>query len=297
MKISVVINTLNEADSLPRAIASVKVLASEIVVTDMESEDGTAEVAKSLGAKVFTHKRVSFVELARNFGISRVTGDWVLIMDPDEELTPRLLKELKSIVDKDGADYVRIPRKNIVFGRWLKHSRWWPDYNIRLFKKGAVSWNEVIHAVPMTVGKGIEVEAEEDLAIIHHHYDSVEQYLERMNRYTSQQVKMKLAENYKFSWKDLIGKPVDEFLSRYFFGEGYKDGVHGLAVSLLQGFSELVLYLKLWQAEKFKDEDVSVLNIVSEMGSKEKDLHFWQNDALYKETGNITARIKRKLRI
>lgn len=297
MKISVVINTLNEADSLPRAIASVKDLASEIVVTDMESDDGTAEAAKSLGAKVFTHKRLSFVEPVRNFGISKATGDWVLIMDPDEELTPRLLKEIKSIVDKDKADYVRIPRKNIVFGKWLKHSRWWPDYNIRFFKKGSVSWNEVIHAVPMTVGKGIEVEAEEDLAIIHHHYDSVEQYLERMNRYTSQQVKMKLAENYKFTWKDLIGKPVDEFLSRYFFGEGYKDGVHGLALSLLQGFSELVLYLKLWQAEKFRDEDMSVLNVVSEMGSKEKDLHFWQNDALYKETGNITARIKRKLRI
>lgn len=296
-KISVVINTLNEASSLPRAIASVKDLASEIVVTDMESDDGTSEAAKSLGAKVFTHKRLSFVEPVRNFGIEKATGDWVLIMDPDEELTPRLLKEIKSIVDKDKADYVRIPRKNIVFGKWLKHSRWWPDYNIRLFKKGAVSWNEVIHAAPMTVGKGIEVEADEDLAIIHHHYDSVEQYLERMNRYTTQQVKMKLAENYKFSWKDLLGKPVDEFLSRYFFGEGYKDGVHGLAVSLLQGFSELVLYLKLWQAEKFKDEEVSVLKAVSEMGSKEKDLHFWQNDALYKETGNITARIKRKLRI
>ena len=170
-KISVVINTLNEASSLPRAIASVKDLASEIVVTDMESDDGTSEAAKSLGAKVFTHKRLSFVEPVRNFGIEKATGDWVLIMDPDEELTPRLLKEIKSIVDKDKADYVRIPRKNIVFGKWLKHSRWWPDYNIRLFKKGAVSWNEVIHAAPMTVGKGIEVEADEDLAIIHHHYD------------------------------------------------------------------------------------------------------------------------------
>jgi (heptosyl)LPS beta-1,4-glucosyltransferase len=297
MKISVVINTLDEADSLPRALASVEDLASEIVVTDMESNDGTSEVAKKLGAKVFSHKRVSFVELVRNFGISKATGDWVLIMDPDEEIPPQLAKEIKSIVDKDKADYCRIPRKNIVFGKWLKHARWWPDYNIRLFKKGSVSWNEVIHAVPMTTGRGMEIEAEEQLAIVHHHYDSIEQFLERMNRYTSQQIKAKLAENYKFSWKDLIGKPIDEFLSRYFFGEGYKDGVHGLALSLLQGFSELVLYLKLWQAEKFADEEVGVLKVVSEMGTKEKDIHFWQNDALYKETGNLTARIKRKLRI
>lgn len=296
-KISVVINTFNEANVLPRAIASVKDLASEIVITDMESTDGTAEAAKKLGARVFTHKRLSYVELIRNFGISKTTGDWVLILDPDEEVPQGLALQIRKIVRSSKADYYRVPRKNIVFGKWLKHSRWWPDYNIRFFRKGRVSWNETIHSVPMTTGKGADLPEEKELAIIHHHYETVEQYLERMNRYTSGQVKIKLAENYKFSWKDLLGRPVDEFLSRYFFGEGYKDGVHGFAVSLLQAFSELVVYLKLWQAEKFKEENISVTEAVSEMVAKEKDIHFWQNDALYKETGNFTARIKRKLRI
>jgi (heptosyl)LPS beta-1,4-glucosyltransferase len=295
--LSVVINTHNEADMLPRVAASVKDLASEVVVIDMESTDGSSEVARKLGAKVFTHRKLDYVEPARNFGISKATGDWILILDPDEEAPPSLAKEIREIVKKDKVDYCRIPRKNIVFGKWLKHSRWWPDYNIRLFRKGHVSWNEAIHSVPMTTGTGLDLPEKEELAIVHHHYDSIDQYIDRMKRYTSQQVKIKLAENYKFSWKDLVGKPVDEFLSRYFFGEGYKDGVHGLAVSLLQGFSELVLYLKLWQVEKFTDEDISVLKVISEMSSKEKDVHFWQNDALYKETGNLTARIKRKLRI
>ena len=149
----------------------------------------------------------------------------------------------------------------------------------------------------MTQGAGGEVEAQEDLAILHRHYDSIEQFVERMNRYTTNQAKMRVKEGYKFLWKDIISKPLEEFFSRYFFGYGYLDGIHGLAVSALQGFSELVLYLKIWQIEKFVDEEIKVSDVISVMNIEEKSLHFWQNDALYKETGNLVARIKRKLRI
>lgn len=295
--ISVVVNTRNEEDILPRTIKSIKDLADEIVVVDMESSDKTVEVAKKLGAKVFTHEPLEYVEPARNFGISKASSDWILILDPDEEISETLSKKIKEVIKIDEVDYYRIPRKNIVFGKWLQYSRWWPDYNIRLFKKGAVSWNEIIHSVPLTQGIGKDIEDKENLAIIHHHYSSIDEYLSRMNRYTSQQSKIKLSENYKFSWKDLINKPAEEFLSRYFFGQGYKDGVHGLALSVFQGFSEFILYLKIWQAEKFREEEINLLDVISEMSNKEKDLHFWQNDAMYKETGNLTARIKRKLRI
>ena len=132
----------------------------------------------------------------------------------------------------------------------MRHSRWWPDYNIRLFKKGFVSWNEVIHTVPMTQGIGSDFEEKEEFAIVHHNYDSIEQYLERMNQYSSQHAILKIKEGYRFLWKDVILKPSNEFLSRYFFGEGYKDGLHGLALSLLQAFSELTVYLKIWQKDK-----------------------------------------------
>jgi (heptosyl)LPS beta-1,4-glucosyltransferase len=296
-KLSVTIITFNEEKNLSRAIASVKSIADEIVVCDTESNDDTVKIAKSLGARIFTHKNMGYVEPVRNFSISKTVGDWVLILDADEEIPNTLAKKIKDIIKKPQADYYRIPRKNIVFGKWLKYSRWWPDYNIRLFRKGTVSWNEVIHTVPMTQGVGGEIDGKEEFAMIHYHYDSIEQYVERMNRYTSQQAKMKLAENYKFNWKDLLSKPVGEFLSRYFFGEGYKDGIHGLALAMLQGFSELVLYLKTWQSEKFMEKEINISEVIFEMAIKEKELHFWQNDALYKETGSLAARIKRKLRI
>ena len=296
-KISVVINARNEEKNLPQAIASVKNLADEIIVVDMESEDSTAKVAESLGAKVFTHKKTGYVEPARNFALRQAQGPWLFVLDADEEVTDKLARKIRQILKNPKADYFRIPRKNIIFGHWMKHSRWWPDYNIRLFRKNFVSWNEVIHTVPMTQGTGSDIEAKEEYAIIHHNYDSIEAYLERMNRYSSQHAVLLIKEGYKFSWRDIIIKPSKEFLSRYFFGEGYKDGLHGLALSLLQAFSELTVYLKIWQKEKFVDQYPKFGEVVSVFSGQEKDLHYWESDSLFKESGNLGDRIRRKLKI
>lgn len=295
--LSVVINTLNEAENLPKVISSIKGLAEEIIVVDMESTDGTPEIAKKLGAKVIKHPRINYVEPARNFGVSKATRKWILILDSDEEIPKDLAEEIKKSIIHSEADYFRLPRKNLIFGKWLKHSRWWPDYNIRLFKKGFVSWNEIIHAVPVTQGIGADFPAKEEFSIVHHHYNSLEQFIERMNRYTSVQAAYMVKEKYQFKWREILTKPTNEFLSRYFFGEGYKDGLHGLALSLLQAFSELVLYLKVWQASKFKETEIASGEVVSVMKDLEKEVHFWQSDTMYKQSGKITDRIRRKLRI
>ena len=295
-KISVVINTLNEEKNLPRALASVKSFADEIIVVDMKSDDKTVEIVKKAGAKVYQHKRMGYVEPARNYAISKATGDWILILDADEQAPKTLIKELKKIVQKPKADFYRLPRKNIIFGKWIKHSRWWPDYNIRFFRKGFVSWSEIIHSVPTTQGKGLDLQAREDLAIIHHHYDSIEQFVERMNRYTTEHAKQRSRDG-RFRWRDLIKKPAEEFLSRYFSGEGYKDGVHGLALASLQAFSELVLYLKIWQKKGFEKEKTEIKEVVAAMKEIEADVHYWQANILLKSGGGIIQRVKRKLKL
>lgn len=274
-EISVVINTLNEEKNLPRAIASIKDLASEIVVVDMESDDQTVEVAKKLGAKVFTHKRVGFVEPARNFAIQKAKGPWIFLIDADEEAPKNLVKKIKEIVRKPKADYFRLPRKNIIFGKWMEHTRWWPDYNIRFFKKGYVSWGETIHSIPFTKGVGVDIDPKPELAILHHNYESISQYLERMLRYTEIESRELMKNGYVFSWRDLIRKPLGEFLGRYFAGQGYKDGVHGLGLSLLQAFSELTLYLRVWEAQGFSDQKIPKGEISMEVRKSAKDLNWW----------------------
>lgn len=297
VKISVVINTFNEEQVLTRVLASVKNLADEIVVVDMGSTDNTVQITKKFKAKVYAHKKVDYVEPVRNFAISKATGDWILILDPDEEVSLNLAKKLEGIVEKPDADYYRLPRKNIIFDKWIKHSRWWPDYNIRFFKKGKVVWSEIIHSVPETHGTGKDLEAAEENAIIHHHYQTIDQYVTRLNRYTTEHAKLLAKDGYKFSWQDLIKKPTAEFVSRYFAGEGYKDGVHGLALAFLQTFSELVLYLKTWELEKFGEKELHIKDVVSSMKEAESDVHYWQADALVKNGGGFVERIKRKFKL
>lgn len=296
-KISVVINTRNEEKNLPRALVSVKELAGEVVVVDMESTDQTVKIAKKAGAKVYTHRPTGYVEPTRNFAINKALGDWILILDADEEVGKELKSKLREIAQKPKANFYRLPRKNIIFGKWIKHSRWWPDYNIRLFKKGKVVWSEIIHSVPETHGKGLDLEATEENAIVHYHYDSIEQFVERLNRYTTEHAKLLVKDGYEFSWQDIVKKPTAEFIGRYFVGEGYKDGVHGVALAGLQAFSELVLYLKIWQHEKFKEKELSLKDVVLTMKESESEIHYWRADTLIKEGGGILQRIKRKFKL
>jgi (heptosyl)LPS beta-1,4-glucosyltransferase len=297
VKISVVINTLNEEKNLPRAITSIRDIADEIIVVDMHSDDKTQDVARSLGAKVYEHERTGYVEPARNFAIEKASGGWILILDADEQVPDSLAEKIKEIIGKPEADFFRLPRKNIIFAKWIRHSRWWPDYNIRFFKKGFVSWSEIIHSIPTTKGVGCDLPASEANAIVHHHYDSVEQYIDRLNRYTTHHSKLLIKGGYKFNWKDAIKEPASEFLGRYFQEEGYKDGIHGLALSLLQSFSELTMYLKVWQHENFEVKEIPVKNVIKEVKEVEKEMYYWEADALIKEGGGLIQRAKRKFRL
>ena len=237
------------------------------------------------------------MEPARNFAIEKATGDWILLLDPDERIEPSFGKRIRKLVQAEEVNYYRVPRKNIVFGKWMRNSRWWPDYNIRLFRKGTVTWNKDIHSVPLTVGNGVELASDLKHAIVHLHYESIEQYIERMNRYTTQNAKNKIENGEVFIWREVISKPVSEFLSRYFFGKGYKDGFHGLAVASLQAFSEMVVILKMWQMKGFAEIEPDVSRVVKEIEIAQKEVNYWKADALVSVDGGIINRIKRKFKI
>ncbi|PIU03852.1 hypothetical protein COT44_01045 [Candidatus Shapirobacteria bacterium CG08_land_8_20_14_0_20_39_18] len=290
MKISVVINTFDEEKNILRAITSVKDFANEIVVCDMFSEDKTVEIAKKLGAKIITHKKTDFVEPARNFAVEQATGDWIFVLDADEEISVDLANQLKQLAQEDKTDYVSLPRKNIIFGKWMEHSRWWPDYLVRFFKKGKVVWSDRIHQPPETSGKEFKLDAIEQNAIIHYNYNTLDQYLERMVRYSRIQ-SVQLQENgYNFNWCDLIRKPTSEFLSRYFAGEGYKDGLHGFCLALLQSLSEFLVYIRVWESQKFKE--VEEAEIVNEVNKAANEADFW----LVQKSNNPFKKILHKLR-
>ena len=297
--LSIVITAWNEEKNLPRVVASVKKLADEIiVVVDKASTDQTAEVAKKLGCKVFSHAHTGIVEPMRNFSISKATGPWVLLLDADEEVSTSLSSLIQKKI-KDGKDYYRLPRKNIIFGQWIKNTHWWPDYVYRLFKKGSITWQNTVHSIPFTKGEGGDFPATEEAAIVHHHYDSISQYVDRLNRYTDYQADSLQKSGHMFTWSDLLAKPFAEFLRQFFARAGYKDGLHGLALAGLQAFSELVLYLKVWQLEDFEKQNPSLSEVVKTISRSQSETNYWKADMLLNESkqGDLFLKIKRKFKL
>ncbi|MBI2196441.1 glycosyltransferase family 2 protein [Candidatus Daviesbacteria bacterium] len=279
-QISVVINTLNESRNIKRVIESLD-WADELVVVDDGSEDKTIEILNELKTrikklKVFQHQGEGYVEPARNYAISKASNEWILILDADEVITETLSKKLVEIVKRmKQIDYVRIPRKNIIFGHFIQESMWWPDYNIRFFKKGKVRWSDKIHRPPEVLGQGLDLPAEEKNAIIHCSYGTISEFLERMNGYTTVQAAELKKNRYKFDWKDLFEKPLNEFLSRFFANRGYKDGLHGLVLSFLQAFSFLVVYLKLWESNNFKEQDINLTELKDQINKSSEGINYW----------------------
>lgn len=296
--ISAVVHTYNEEKNIERCLSSLA-FVGEIVIIDMGSTDATCDIGKNFKAKIFNHPYTGFVEPARNFGISKASGDWILIIDADEEIPATLSHYLLQQSKTAEFDYIRIARRNIIFGKWIKHAGWWPDYQIRFFKKGQVFWNDKIHGVPFTKGDGQELPATADLSITHYNYQTIEQYIGRLNRYTNISAKELFLANKKFSFSDALEASSKEFINRYFVWEGYKDGVHGLALALLQAFSETATYLKLWELENFKEERISLTDAGNAITYAEKEKKYWFFSTLLKEPhdliNDLIWRLKRKL--
>jgi hypothetical protein len=250
--VTTVINTRNSAQTIEMSLKSVQDLG-EIIIVDMHSDDQTLEIAKKYTSNIHLFDNVGYVEPARNYAISLATTEWVLVLDSDEEISSSLKQEIHNVVSQNTQTpitHVYVPRKNIIFGQWMQHTGWWPDEKMRLFKQGTVKWNDAIHSEPECTGEPLHLPLEEKYAIIHHHYTSVSEWVLRMERYTNVQAKELVENKYQFQWQDLIRKPLSEFITRFFVWEGWKDGVNGLALSLLQAFSWIVVYMKVKEIQK-----------------------------------------------
>ncbi|MGI5841351.1 MAG: glycosyltransferase family 2 protein [Patescibacteria group bacterium] len=286
--VSAVINVRNEAGVLPKCLQSLKNFADEIIVVDMHSSDASAQIAQKYGAQVYSYRPMKVVEPARNFAISKAKGKWIILLDPDEYIHKTLKNELLRITQRSDIDFVKIPRKNIIFGRWLRHSNCWPDYLIRFFKKGHVTWNKEIHSQPATKGEGLTLMDSEKLAIRHLNYRSVTSFVIRALRYSGVQADELKAADYKLKTSDFILKPIQEFNSRFFAAEGFKDGWHGLIFSVLQSFAISLVYIRLWEKQGSKDKPLSKESFVSASQETVFEYSYWFSKYFREEyTGNF----------
>ncbi len=295
--ISVVINTKNSAATLDRCLASVHPWADEIVVMDMKSTDDTLQIAKFYGAKTFSHPDVGYVEPARNAALAKARGEWICLLDSDEEIPPSLAKILTSeLVLSDTTDAYFLPRKNIIFDKWVK-TGWWPDPVLRLFRQGKVTWSDEIHAVPRVQGSVQRLAAEESLAIVHHNYQSIEQYWNRALRYAHIRTKERVAA--KESVQEPLAAFMDEYIRRYYSWDGIHDKLHGRMLSALQGTTALLEQALLWEAKKFSDSGLKKqTSPLATLRAAAQQANYWEWTARLKTANSVNAlliRLARKL--
>ncbi len=296
MTLSVVINTKNAEATLKKCLDSVK-FADEIIIVDMHSQDKTLEIAQKYTNKIFTYKDVGFADPARNFALSKATQNWILIVDADEEVPISLKNKILALIaESNNTPAYFIARKNIIWDKWIEHTGWWPDYQLRFFKRGAIDYPAKIHTKPQAPQNSQFLPAQEDLALIHYNYPTISSFLEKMNRYTDL---TDIAVN-KFDAQAVLDKFFAEFLARYFVHQAYLDDLNGTALALAQSSYELFTYLKAWEKQGYKFNKNNQQTTFAFWRKLNKDLNYYLADFQVKNTTGFSKfywQIRRKFKI
>lgn len=245
-KISVVVNTYNAARLLPQVLRSVSQF-DEVLVCDMESTDDTLAIARDFGCRVVTFPRRhhTIVEPARDFAIHEASSEWVLVVDADELVTPQLREALYDHIRQPSpAAGLLIPRRNRLMGRFL-HG-YYPDYNLRFFRRDAATWPPVIHAQPRVEGEVRHLPASRrELAIDHLDDRSVSQRLDKINHYTEHEVAKRAGRHYPVA--AFFYRPLFRFCKAYLLKGGFRDGVPGLIFAGLEAVQQFAILAKLYE--------------------------------------------------
>jgi len=242
MKISVAIIAFNEADRIGDALKSCRGVADEIVVVDSFSTDRTVEIAREHGARVCQHAFADFGS-QKNFALDEAQYEWVLNLDADERLSGELREEILKLKGSRGeivAACFSIKRKTFYLGRWIRHSGWYPDRKVRLFKKEKSRWSGRVHEALLVDGEMGRLDGD----ILHYTYRDMDDHIKRMNRYSAMQAEDIAARGKKCLFFRFLILPWVTFLRFYIWKLGMLDGFPGLVIALVSSWATAMKYLK-----------------------------------------------------
>lgn len=254
--ITAVVLTKNSEKTLTRCLDSVS-WADEILVIDAESEDKTQEICRRYPNLNFQIRKWTGFRDQRNFALKVAKNDWIFSIDSDEACTPQLAQKLKSLVQEQkpqSKKAYKVHRTEYFLGKPVRYGVWNPSYQDRFFLKEGVQYVNEVHEYP----KFLELPGIIHETIEHWPDFNVEQFLDKMNRYTTIEARDRFEQGMRTNPIHLIGAGPAMFLKNYFYYSAYKDGWRGVVISLLEGVSRTVRHIKLWQLElkeKTKNED------------------------------------------
>ncbi|WP_420631105.1 glycosyltransferase family 2 protein [Candidatus Leptofilum sp.] len=238
-QLTAVILTLNEASHITDCIQSLG-WADRVLVFDSYSEDETAVLAQTAGAELIQSKFENYAQ-QRNAALDSLQTDWVFFVDADERGTPALGEEIRQVMADQPERGWYVPRHNYIFGKLTQGAGWFPDYQLRLFKHGFVRYERPVHEIAVVDGEIGNLQQ----PLIHYNYRDVDHFRAKQRAYTSYDARILYDEGVKPKPHNYILQPLRQLYWRFVTLDGYKDGLHGLRLSLYMTYYEWVKYRKL----------------------------------------------------
>ena len=244
-RLSVTVVTLNEEARLRACLESVA-WADEIVVVDAESQDKTVVIAREFTDHVIIRPWAGFAE-QKNLALARAGGDWLLSLDADETVSPELRAEIQGVLEGRGpaADAFAVPRRNVFWGRWMRHGGLYPDWQVRLLRRGRgrfvarpVHESLVVDGVVARLAGHLE----------HRSYRDVADFVARADRYSTLAAEDRVRSGRPVRpFPELVLRPAGRFLSMYLLRGGFLDGWRGFLLAALYAYYVLMRSAKAWE--------------------------------------------------
>jgi glycosyltransferase involved in cell wall biosynthesis len=251
MKISAAIIAFNEEHNIADLCESISFL-DEIVIVDSYSTDKTSEIARKYTDKVFNIEFRGYKH-KHEFADAQTTGDWIFWIDADERVSPELRQSIQSLREKDQEDLpdgFRIARRTRHLGQWIKHSGWYPDYQMRLYRKSAGFWGGIApHETARVKGK-TEILAGE---FLHYPKSSLSEHHRKVDYYSTLASEYWHKKGKKVNGFFLFSRAITGFLRSYVVKQGFRDGVPGLIIAIFAGYSVFLKYAKVWERNNNPD--------------------------------------------
>lgn len=246
-KISVLIPAFNSEKTIGPALESVK-WAGEILVCDSYSTDRTLEIAKQYGARIIQHEYINSA-LQKNWAIPQCSYQWVLIVDTDEVVDPQLKEEILDVLKTPDADVdgYWIPRKNFIYGKWMRCGGIYPDYQLRFFRrdKGIYETREV-HAHLKVPGRSEKMKGH----LLHDGFKDLKTWMIKTERYIRYETDEMIKQNKKAGMRRIVFYPAGVFMKSYFLQKGFMEGYPGFLLAVLTAFYYFLMYARLHERQR-----------------------------------------------
>jgi (heptosyl)LPS beta-1,4-glucosyltransferase len=249
-RISSVIITYNEERNIEECLETAKWM-DEIIVVDSFSTDRTLEICRRYTPQIYQRPFPGFGK-QKNFGIEQASMDWTFVLDADERIPEELRREVEGILaaqDTQVAAY-RLARKNYFYGHWLRWGGQYPDWQTRLFRKGAALYDDTEpHENLILAGKMGTLKN----PLIHYTERQIREHFPKLNKYSSLAAAQRARTCKKVHWYDLVFRPLAAFFQFYLRKQGFRDGIPGLIQATFKSLYTFVKYAKVWELHQQRE--------------------------------------------